>query len=122
MYKQLICTCCPMGCYLTLNYAESKILNVTGNRCKIGQEYAEKEFSNPERILTTTIEVKGGLFPLVSVRTNKPVPKNKIFDIMNLLAKVELKPPIKIGGIVIKNVLNLGVDIVATKNVPLIEY
>ena len=117
MNKEMICIGCPMGCYLTVDYVEKTVRSVSGNRCKVGLEYAEKEISNPERTLTTTVRVKGGHLPLVSVRTNKPLPKNRIFDTMNLLAKVEIEAPIKIGEPIVQNIFDTGVNIVATKNI-----
>jgi CxxC motif-containing protein len=117
MKKEIICIGCPMGCYLTVDYVGTKIQDLSGNRCKVGQQYAEKEISNPERTLTTTMKVKHGNLPLVSVRTDKPIPKGRIFDAMNLLAKVEVDAPIKIGEIIIQNIFDTNVNIVATKNV-----
>ena len=117
MNKELICIVCPMGCYLTVAYLGTKISGVSGNRCKVGLEYAEKEMSNPERTLTTTVKVKHGHLPLVSVRTNKPIPKGRILDAMNLLAKVEVEAPIKIREPIIQNIFATGVNVVATKNI-----
>jgi len=117
MKKEMICIGCPMGCYLTVDYVGTKINNVSGNRCKVGLEYAEKEVSNPQRTLTTTVKVKNGHLPLVSVRTNKTIPKSRILDAMNLLAKIEVEAPIKIGEPIIQNILDTGVNIIATKNI-----
>ena len=117
MKKEMICIGCPMGCYLTVDYAGTTIHEVNGNRCKVGLEYAEKEISNPERTLTTTVKVRNGHLPLVSVRTNKPIPKNRIFDTMDLLAKVEVEAPIKIGDTIVQNLFGTGVNVVATKNI-----
>ncbi len=117
MKKQIICIGCPMGCYLTVDYAETKLIAVSGNRCKVGLQYAEKELSNPQRTLTTTVKVKHGHLPLVSVRTSKPIPKSKIFEAMNLLATVEVEAPIKLGTTILKNIFGIGVDVVATKNI-----
>jgi CxxC motif-containing protein len=117
MKKEMICIGCPIGCYLTVDYTGTTIRGVGGNRCKVGLQYAEKEISNPERTLTTTVKVKNGHLPLVSVRTSKPIPKKIIFDAMNLLAKVEAEAPIKIGEPIIQNILNTGVNMVATKNI-----
>ena len=117
MKKELICIGCPMGCYLTVDYVGKTIRDVSGNRCKVGLEYAEKEISNPERTLTTTVKVKNGHLPLVSVRTNKPIPKNKIFDTMDLLAKIEVEAPVKIGETIVQNIFETDVNIVATKNI-----
>jgi CxxC motif-containing protein len=117
MRKKMICICCPIGCPLIVDYAPKKVQSVIGNRCKIGLDYAEKECFNPERTLTTTVRIKNGHLPLVSVRTNKPIPKNRIFDVMTLLAKVEMEAPIKIGEKIIENLFDAGVSIVATKNI-----
>lgn len=117
MNKDLVCIGCPIGCPLKVEYNQEKMLSVQGNKCKIGLEYAEKECFNPERILTTTVRVKKGNLPLVSVRTNKPISKKLIFDVMNLLAKVEVEAPIKIGEIIIENLFNTNTNIVATKNI-----
>lgn len=117
MKKELICIGCPMGCYLTVDYDGKTIHSVSGNRCKVGLEYAEKEISNPERTLTSTVRVKNGHLPLVSVRTNKPLPKSRIFDTMDLLAKVEVEAPVRIGDKIVENLFGTDVNIVATKNV-----
>jgi CxxC motif-containing protein len=117
MKKEIVCIGCPMGCSLTVDFVETKIYAVSGNRCKVGLEYAEKELSNPERTLTTTVKVRNGHLPLVSVRTNKPIPKGKIFDAMNLLASVEVEAPIKIGMPIITNIFDTGVNVIATKNI-----
>lgn len=117
MKKEMICIGCPMGCYLNVDYDGAKMSNVSGNRCKVGLEYAEKEISNPQRTLTSTVKVRNGYLPLVSVKTNKPIPKNRIFDAMNLLAKVEVEAPIKIGEPILQNILDTSVNIIATKNI-----
>lgn len=113
----MICIGCPMGCYLTVDCDGKTIKNVEGNRCQVGLDYAEKEISNPERTLTSTVKVKNGHLPLVSVRTNKPIPKDRLFDVMDLLAKVEVEAPVKIGDEIVPNVFDTGINIVATKNI-----
>jgi CxxC motif-containing protein len=117
MKKKLICIICPLGCSLSVNYNQKGIKSVEGNQCERGLDYAEKEIFNPERTLTTTVRVKNGHLPLVSVRTNKPFPKRLLFDAMDLLAEIEAEAPIKIGHKIAENLFNTGVDVVATKNV-----
>ncbi len=121
MKKEMICISCPMGCPLTVDYTQKKIQTIVGNRCNLGIEYAKKEIFNPERILTTTVRIKNGHLPLVSVRTSNPIPKNRIFDAMNLLSKVEIEAPITIGEKIIQNLFDLKVNIIATKNIKKIE-
>ena len=117
MNQEMICISCPLGCFLSVEYVGKTIQSIDGNRCKLGLDYAEKEIFNPERTLTTTVRVKNGHLPLVSVRTSKPIPKNRIFDTMNLLAKVEIEAPIRIGEKIIRNLFDTNVSVVATKNI-----
>ncbi len=117
MKKEIICIVCPLGCSLTVDYTQKAAQSISGNRCKLGLEYAEKESLNPERTLTTTVRIKNGHLPLVSVRTSKPIPKNRIFDVMALLAKVEIEAPITIGEEIIQNLFDTNTSIVATKNI-----
>ena len=117
MKKEMICISCPLGCPLTVDYTQKTLKSISGNRCKLGLDYAEKESFNPERTLTTTVRIKNGHLPLVSVRTSKPIPKNRIFDAMNLLAKVEIEAPITIGEKIIQNLFDTNASVVATKNI-----
>lgn len=117
MKKELVCIGCPLGCPLSVDYIDKTIASVKGNRCKVGLEYAKKECCNPERTLTTTVRVKNGHLPLVSVRTTKPMPKDKIFDAMNSLAKIEIEAPISTGEKIVQNLFDTDVNIVATKNI-----
>jgi CxxC motif-containing protein len=117
MKHEMICIGCPIGCSLTIECIGTDIGGVSGNRCKVGLQYAEKELSNPQRTLTTTVKVKNGHLPLVSVKTIKPIPKSKVEDAMSLLSKVEVHAPIKIGEPIIQNILDTGIDVVATKNI-----
>jgi len=117
MRKTMICIGCPLGCPLTVDYNQKIVQKISGNRCSLGSQYAEKELFNPERTLTTTVKVKNGHLPLVSVKTNTPIPKKCIYDAMNLLAKIEVEAPIKIGDIIIQNLFDTSASIVATKNI-----
>lgn len=117
MKKEIICIICPLGCSLTVEYAQQVIQGIEGNQCKLGLEYAEKEIFNPERTLTTTVRVKHGHLPLVSVRSDKPIPKELLFDAMNLLAKIEVEAPIRIKDKIVENLFDTGIDIIATKNI-----
>ena len=117
MKKKLICISCPQGCTLTVDYTQKTVQNISGNRCNLGLEYATKEISNPERTLTTTVRIKNGHLPLVSVKTSTPIPKKLIFEAMTLLAKVEIEAPIRIGDKIIQNLFESNTSIVATKNI-----
>lgn len=115
--KEITCIVCPIGCKILVKTDGKKFELVDGNKCKSGIDYARSETLDPRRILASSVLVKNGLWPLVSVKTNKPVPKDKIFKVMKEIKKAEIDAPVKLGQIIIKNVLNTGIDIIATKNI-----
>lgn len=117
--RELTCISCPIGCHLQVDMEDGKVIKVTGNTCKRGQIYGEKECTNPTRIVTSSVEVANGKFPVVSVKTASDIPKDRIFDCVEALKGIKINAPVKIGDIVLKNAANTGVDIVATKNVEL---
>lgn len=112
--KEMTCINCPIGCSLTVNINESEII-VSGNNCPRGEVYAKAEVTNPTRIVTSTIKVEGG--KRVSCKTKNPIPKGMIFEVMEKIKQTRLKAPINIGDVLITNVCNTGVDVVATKNI-----
>ncbi|PAB60615.1 DUF1667 domain-containing protein [Anaeromicrobium sediminis] len=114
MNKELICITCPIGCRLTVKNIDGKLI-VSGNQCKRGEAYGIKEMTNPTRIIPTTVKIKGAFLRRLPVKTSKAVPKDKIFHCMKEINKVEVQAPVKIGDVIIKNLLGLGVDVVATK-------
>lgn len=115
--RNLTCISCPMGCPLTVVMENGEVVSVSGNTCKRGDIYARKEVTNPTRIVTSTVRVEGGSAEMVSVKTKEDVPKGKIFDCVKALKDVTVKAPVHIGDVIIPNVADTGVDIVATKDV-----
>jgi len=116
MVKDIVCVACPMGCQISVELNDDgEILSVTGNTCKRGDAYAR---THPERSLTTTVKVSGGVHPVVPVKSAKAVPKDKVKDCVKEIAKLEIKAPVKIGDVVCANILGTGVDIVATNICP----
>ena len=111
--KELTCIVCPRGCRLTIDDE----LNVTGNSCPRGAQYAKDELTNPKRMITSFVRVKNRENTVVSVKTSTSIPKGMIFDVMNEIDKVRITAPTKIGDVAIKNVLNTGADIIITKNI-----
>ncbi|MCD8356713.1 MAG: DUF1667 domain-containing protein [Clostridia bacterium] len=114
MTKEIICTVCPMGCHITVDGEGDTILSVTGFTCKRGEQYASTEFAHPVRILTTTIRTDNEKNPLVPVRSAKPIPKEKVMDCMKVIRTYQAKAPIQTYDVLIENICDTGVDIVAT--------
>lgn len=115
--RELVCVACPLGCGITVSIGDKgEVLEVTGNNCKRGDAYARNEVTAPARSLTTTLRVDGGKAYVVPVKSAGPVPKGMMFDCMKVINKAKIKAPVKIGDVVIKDILGTGVDIVATNN------
>lgn len=117
MRKELICIGCPIGCQLQVELENSQVLSVTGNSCKIGKDYARKECTNPTRIVTSSVFVEGGEIGVVSVKTEKDIPKDKIFACIEILKGIVVTAPIKIGDVIVRDIAGTGVNMVASKNV-----
>jgi CxxC motif-containing protein len=114
---EITCINCPMGCSLNVVMENGNVNNVAGAACKRGIAYAELECTNPTRIVTSTVPVRGGGLRRVPVKTGNAIPKSKIASCLHSLKGIELEVPVKIGDIVVKNVCGTGIDIVATRNV-----
>lgn len=119
--KELICIGCPLGCNLTVEMDGGQVVSVNGNTCKRGDDYARKELTDPRRIVTSTVPVAGGNLPVVSVKTATDIPKNKIRECLLALEGVTLAAPVQIGDVIVENVADTGVDVVATKYISAVE-
>ncbi len=116
--SELTCIVCPLGCRICVTAGDDgSIKEITGNGCKRGAAYAEAEFVNPLRIVTSTVRVNNGSMPLVPVKTDRPVPKSSVMDCMKEINRTIATGPVKTGDVLIKNILNTGADVVATGNV-----
>jgi CxxC motif-containing protein len=116
--RKIICTSCPVGCELTVTFDDEKVIEVEGDACKLGIDYAEQEIFDPRRMVASTVKVKNGYHPLVPVYTEKPVPKPKIFDVLAEIRKVEVEAPVKINDIIIENVVGTGINVIASRDLP----
>lgn len=113
MTKELTCIRCPLGCELKVELDEKNILSIKGNTCPRGEDYAKSECINPERIVTSTVKCANGT--PVPVKTDKPIPKDKIFECMEIINSITVTAPLKIGDIVKKDVF--GSNIIVTAEV-----
>lgn len=116
MYKTK-CKACPIGCELTIVKDEtdpSKYI-VTGNKCNSGREFGLKEVTEPSRIINGRVLLKNGVINRLPVKTTGIVPHDKIDECMKIINSTEVTAPIKKGDIVIENILDLGVDVVAAR-------
>lgn len=118
MLKEFICILCPNGCEIQADIDENNsIQSIKGANCQGGTSYVRQELTDPKRTISSSVLVKGGVLPLASVRLSRPVPKDRIFDIMEQIKKVTLTAPVRTGDVVLFDVLGLGSDVIITKDV-----
>jgi len=114
MERNLTCIVCPLGCSLTARIEGNTVTEVTGNTCPRGKEYAVNECTNPQRTVTSTIRCADG--SMVSVKTDTTIPKDKIFECMQIINEAVAQLPVQVGDILVKDVF--GSNVVATQNNP----
>jgi len=111
--KEMICIACPIGCHIQID----DNLKVDGNLCGKGEKYGIEEMTHPTRILTTTVKTISQSIPRISVKSRDPLPKELIFKALLVLDDIIIENNVKIGDIIVKDILNTGIDMIATKNV-----
>jgi CxxC motif-containing protein len=117
---KLTCIICPRGCEMEVEKKNGQ-WTVTGNECKRGENYALQEASEPVRTLTTSLPITGGDYEMVSVKTAEPIPKGKITEALKALEGMTLSAPIGIGQSIIPDIAGTGVDLVATRQVQVVD-
>jgi CxxC motif-containing protein len=114
----VICIGCPLGCRVTVQKDRKGTATLKGAECKQGEKYVLEELRNPVRTLTATIRTGDEAFPLLPVRTSRPVPKTLLQAIMGETATAAVKAPIKAGDVIVENVLKSKADLIATADWP----
>lgn len=112
MKKEYICIVCPKGCHIVVDGD-----NISGYTCLRGLNYVKQESIDPRRILTTTVKVNDKNIRVCPVKSSDTLPKDKLFASMEEINKISVNLPIKLHQVVIKNILNTGVDIITTKEI-----
>ncbi|MDR1604025.1 MAG: DUF1667 domain-containing protein [Gracilibacteraceae bacterium] len=114
--KEIPCLICPTGCRLRLVWAEANpaARQINGAGCARGIEYAEQEMTDPRRTLTSTVKVRGGRLPLVSVRSAAPLPRDLLLPAVALLRDLCLDAPVESGRVLLADILGAGTALVTT--------
>lgn len=115
--REMTCITCPNSCSLKVVFCDKEVLEVQGASCERGIEYGKNEIVNPGRNLTTTVKVTNGVLPLVSVRSDRPIPKNKMLEAVKSLQSIQLEAPVAFHQIIYKDILGEKVNIIATREV-----
>lgn len=110
--REIICVTCPVGCTINIRANNGQIVGISGNECKRGEEYAVKEYTNPVRVLTSTVRAEGYVSPVISVRTKEAIPKDKMAECMEIIKGLTVTEPFYDGRVVIENIVGTGVDLI----------
>ena len=111
--KTLTCIVCPKGCTLSVDISKEE---VTGNGCSRGKDYGLTEVKNPTRVLTTTVAIENAIHPRLPVKTSSPIPKGKLLEAMEVIDTVRVSAPVRIGDVIVHDLLNTGANLVACSN------
>lgn len=113
----LTCISCPVGCRMTVTLKDGQVLSVEGNTCKRGEVYARQESVAPLRMVTAVAPVIGSATP-ISLKTEQPIPKQRIAQCMQEVRSLQLHLPIAAGQVLLDDVAGTGVRLIATKSLP----
>jgi len=113
--EKVICVTCPKGCTLTVTRDGQTVVKVE-NGCKRGHEYARQELTDPRRMVATSVRITGGLHPLLPVYTSAAFPKPRIPELLAVLREVDVPAPVSLDQAILKNVLETGIDIRASRD------
>lgn len=116
--RDMVCIVCPMGCHMVLEKDETEAsgIKVLHNQCGRGKVYAIEEMTSPTRMLTSTVVIEEGFLKRIPVKTTAPIPKPKLMEAMAVLDNVVVKAPVKVGDLIVENLLGTGVNVVAARS------
>ncbi len=114
--KEFTCIVCPRSCRVKVREEDGE-LAFDGHQCKRGETYAREEYTNPVRILTSTVALSHGPLPLLPVRTARPVPKGMLEKCMEEINSVVVEAPVRVGQVIVRDLASTGVDLVATRSI-----
>ena len=113
--REIVCIVCPNGCRITCTKTADGI-HCSGQKCKRGEAYANVELTHPMRTLTTSVRTVFPDSPVVSVRTEGEIEKDKLREVSQALAHVRINTRIRAGEVVAKNICGTGVNIICTSD------
>ena len=117
MKKEFICIICPNSCRITADCNDQEIKFIDGAQCQKGKDFVKNEIINPIRTFTGSVKCINGDYKLASVKTTKPIPKKYMKQVAHKTHQIKVNAPVEIGQVIIGNILELNVDLVATRKV-----
>lgn len=114
--SEVTCIICPIGCKAKVILNRGEVVSVEDIECYRGRSYAINETKAPRRDFFTTVKVEGAKTAVLPVKTTEPIPKDRMIDCSKALSGMVVKAPVKLGSIIVTNLLNLGVNVIATRS------
>ena len=112
------CIMCPMGCALTIT-ENNGVITVTGNTCPRGAKYGASEYTDPRRMVTTLVKVRGG--GVLSVKTSAPIRKALVPEALKAAAGVLVDHSVRAGDVVLADVAGSNENYIATADLTYTE-
>jgi CxxC motif-containing protein len=114
-----LCIGCPLGCRLEVEEDDlGEVVEVRGWSCRKGEKYARQEHVDPRRVIATTVHVQGGIWAKLPVKTSDEIPKDMVIEVVRRARQVTVTAPVKMGDVIVANILGTGVDLVASRDMP----
>lgn len=113
--KQYVCIACPRSCRLTV-WEEAGTIHVEGATCKRGEKHGENEYTNPMRMLTTTVAIENGVHPRIAVVSSGEIPRNMLSQCLEQLYTITVTAPVTRGQVIAANICGTGVDVIASRS------
>lgn len=113
----LLCIVCPTGCRIQAVRNPDGSFAISGSGCKRGMQFAMDEMTHPMRSLTTTVRTAFEGVPVLPVRTDGEIPKEKVPDAMRELSRVVVGTRLACGDVVLQDVAGCGCRVIATSNI-----
>lgn len=114
-----LCIGCPLGCRLEVDEDPAgDIVEIRGFSCRKGKTFAEREHTDPRRMITTTVGVEGGLWARLPVHATDEMPKAQMWDVIEALRNISVPAPVAVGDVIVAGILGTDVDVVASRDMP----
>lgn len=112
-FKEFTCSLCPEHCLVTLKERNFQPLSFEGNRCSLGEEFAKNLILPKNWIFSGIAKVEKGDRSTLALRTTAPLPLDLFPTLQKELNRLQLEAPLHRGEVVVENILNTGVDLIA---------
>jgi CxxC motif-containing protein len=117
MIRNITCIECPVGCSLRVDIENCRVVKVEGHKCPKGEKYAVSEVENPVRVLASSVLAQGLSVKMIPVKTDTPIPKERMMEAMAEIKKIRVNEPVGVGDTIKEDLLGLGVRLVVTRSV-----